>query len=118
MNTKEIVELAQQNGWTLRKNPDQYVLIFDCNGSQINVWYTKMTVGVFLRVKGWTDFKRGVYHRFVNKKKLKAIFKNTSKNGVRETTYKPTNKPFRLPSIDLSCFKDFLSLKNEVKKNL
>lgn len=101
MNQEKIIKLATQQGWKLRSHTDPWVLIFDQGGSQINVWYTKMTVGVFVRVKGWTDYKKGVYHRSVNEKSLKNIFKSTSKTGYRESTYKPANKPFKLPKLSI-----------------
>ena len=102
MNQDQIIKLASQRGWKLRNNPDPYVLIFDQGGGQINVWFTKMTVGIFLRIKNWTDYKRGVYHRKVIEKELKNIFKKTSKVGQRETTYKTTNTKFNLPPIIIS----------------
>lgn len=108
MNPYQIARLAKKYGWKQRSNTDPWVLIFDQGGGQINVWFTKMTVGTFLRVKGWTDYKRGVYHRGVGKKELVSLLQITPKNGSRESTYKPSNKPFKLPKITIESMRGII----------
>jgi len=99
MQFEQIIVLAQKNGWKPRSNSDPWVLIFDQGGGQINVWYTKMTVGVYLKNTPQSKRKQGVYHKAMNSKKLRKLFENTPKRGYRQLKYKPSNKKFNLPPL-------------------
>ena len=90
MEIEQIIKLANQFGWKLRDHSDPYVLIFDGQLTQINVWHTKMTVGVIKKLNRKTE-----YFRFCTKRKLKNIFKNTE----MQKEFKRTG--FNLPPINL-----------------
>lgn len=78
MDTKEIRKLAKRKGWVEEKAKDKTLLIFnrvqDGIYQQVNVWFTRMTVGTSLKhpKKGKTQ----LFRKNVDESLLCKIFDN------------------------------------------
>lgn len=75
---RDIRKIAKQFGWIEEEAKDPTVLIFNRmkgkTHQQINVWFTKMTVGTSLNHP--TKGKTQLFRRHVGKGELKEIFDN------------------------------------------
>ncbi len=103
MQQNKIIKLANQNGWKLRKHTDPWVLIFDKGGTQINVWFTKMTVGVLSSNYSSSNqrYKSGKYYKHCSESELIKIFKQSQQTVQKKEVAVRKPKKFNLPPIDL-----------------
>lgn len=75
---QKIREIARQNGWVEEKAKDPTLLIFnrlcDRTHQQVNVWFTRMTVGTYL--KHPKQGKTQLFRKYVDMDMLEKIFQN------------------------------------------